>query len=131
MVRKGNNPDRSAWQIQRERLHLRRERPPLPADSTAMIGDVLPTVMKQLGLEEHFWMQTLAAEWESLVGPQIAKQARPGRVDHKTLHVFVTHSAWLSELSRYGQKQILAKLQARFGADRIKNIRLQLDPDRR
>ena len=41
------------------------------------------------------------------------------------------HPAWLSDLSRYGQKQVLANLQKRFGADKIKSIHLQLDPEAR
>ena len=87
--------------------------------------------MKQLGLENRLWEEALLSEWPALVGEQVARQTRPGRLDHKVLYVFVSHSTWLNELSRYGQKQMLANLQARFGADRIKSIRLQLDPDAR
>ncbi len=99
------------------------------SSNEALFGNVLPQVMKKLGLEQRFWEQSLINEWEHLVGPQVAKYSRPGRLDRKVLHIFVTHPAWLSELSRYGQKQLLANLQARFGADRIKSVRLQLDPD--
>ena len=86
--------------------------------------------MKQFGLEQRLWQNRLAEEWESLVGPQVAGHTRPGRIERKVLYVFVAHSAWLSELQRYGQKQqMLANIQARFGADRIKDLRLRLDPD--
>jgi predicted nucleic acid-binding Zn ribbon protein len=87
--------------------------------------------MKQLGLENRLWEQALINEWESLVGPQVAKHARAGRLERKVLHIFVDHPAWLSDLSRYGQKQLVENLQKRFGADKIKGIRLQLDPDHR
>ncbi len=122
--------DRARWQLERERHHILRERPPQPDRSTG-IETVIQSVVKGLGLEKHFWEQALITEWESLVGPQVAKHARPGRLDRKILHIFVDHPAWLSDLSRYGQKQVLANLQKRFGADRIKGVRLQLDPEKK
>ncbi len=127
-MRRRNPINRGRWALERERHGLDRENP-LPPEHSTTVGAVVPLIMKQMGLQERFWEQALIGEWEGMVGPQVAKNARPGRLDRKILHVFVSHPAWLSELSRYGQKQILAKLQARFGADKIKGLRLQLDPD--
>ncbi|MFH0982921.1 MAG: DUF721 domain-containing protein [Planctomycetota bacterium] len=95
----------------------------------ASIGDIIPGVMKQLGLDKHLWEQAILSEWPALVGPQVAAHTRPGRIERGTLFVFVSHSTWLNELSRYGKKEMLENLQKRFGADKIKSIRLQLDPD--
>ena len=120
--------NKSAWELQRERHRIARTRPPQP-ESLATAAEVVPRVMKQLGLENRLWEQALVSEWESLVGPQVAKRARAGRLERKILHIFVDHPAWLSDLSRYGQKQIIENLQKRFGADKVKGIRLQLDPD--
>ena len=122
--------DKSRWQVERERHHILRDRPPQP-DRSASIESVVTTVVKGMGLDQRFWEQTLITDWESLVGPQVAKHARPGRLERKVLHIFVDHPAWLSDLSRYGQKQVLANLQKRFGAEKIKGIRLQLDPEKR
>lgn len=117
------------WAIERERFHLPRERQTAePAPSTP-IGEVIPGLLKQVGLADRLWEQTLLAEWSSLVGDQVARRARPGRMHRGTLVIFVSNSAWLSELSRYGQQQILENIQKRFGAGRIQGIRLQLDPD--
>lgn len=122
--------DKTRWQMERERHRILRDRP-VPPDRSCGIAAVVTDVVKGLGLEQRFWEQALINEWESFVGPQVAKQSRPGRIDRKVLHIFVSHSTWLSELSRYGQKQILANLQKRFGPDKIKGIKLQLDPDAR
>ncbi len=92
-------------------------------------GDLLPRLMKELGLDADVWRETLQEDWKELVGPQVARHARPGRFERGTLYVYVTHSIWLSELQRHGHKQILANLQERYGASRIKRLRLQLDPD--
>ncbi len=128
MPKKRTSEDASRWELERERFRIERTRPPMP-ESIASAGDVVPLVLRKLGLEQSFREHALVTEWEKLVGPQVAQHARPGRVERKVLTIFVTHPAWLSELSRYGQKEILAKLQARFGADRVKGVRLQLDPE--
>ncbi|MFH0953780.1 MAG: DUF721 domain-containing protein [Verrucomicrobiota bacterium] len=128
MARRRKSFNRGRWEVERERHALTR-REPVPPPAAEALADVIPQVMKDLGLENRFWERTLVAEWEKLVGPQVAQHARPGRLDRKILYVFVVHPAWLSELSRYGQKQMLENLQKRFGADKIKALRLQLDPD--
>ena len=122
--------DKVRWQVERERHHILRQSP-LQPDRSVPIASVVETVVKHMGLEQRFWEQALVNEWASLVGAQVAKQARPGRIERGILRIFVTHSTWLSELSRYGQKQILENLQKRFGSDKIKGIKLQLDPDAR
>ena len=70
-------------------------------------------------------------DWAELVGAQVAQHTRPGRIHRKMLFVFVDHSLWLNELSRYGQQKMLENIQAKFGSDKIKSIRLQLDPGER
>jgi predicted nucleic acid-binding Zn ribbon protein len=121
--------NRGRWAVARERFHLDETAQPEAGYRLSPVGDLLPRIMKGFGLEDRFWEQTLMTEWDKVVGAQVAKHARPGRVQRQTLFVFVKSSAWLSELTRYGQKQILANVQARFGADKIKSVRIQLDPD--
>ena len=43
--------------------------------------------------------------------------------------VFVDGAVWMNELKRYWQKEMLNKLQNRFGAATIKKLVLQPDPD--
>jgi len=102
--------NKGAWELQRERQHTGISRTDLaPA---RIMGD-----RGRGGSAGH------AAAWagESPVGtgshqrvgiprrPQVAKRARAGRLERKVLHIFVDHPAWLSDLSRYGQKQIIEK----------------------
>ncbi len=117
------------WQQERERMHLPdTARAPIP-DRTVPVSDVLPGVMRELGLEAKRWEQVIETEWSTLVGAQVARCARPGGVNRQTLSIYVNSSVWLHELSRFSQPRILAKLQERFGATRIKQVRLELDPD--
>ena len=50
------------------------------------------------------------------------------RYQNRQLVVFVDSATWLNELKRYNQAEMLKKLQARFGADKIRRLSLQPDP---
>ena len=117
------------WALERDRFHLEPGRPqPIP-DSTSKMADLVSGFMKEVGLEDKRWHQALLNEWPALVGAQVAQRARPGRIQNRVLTIFVTSPVWLNELSRYSKPQMLKNLQARFGANLIRDIRLQPDPD--
>jgi hypothetical protein len=119
------------WQVEKERFHLDSYQPAQGVEDAAGIGDVVAGIMKSLGLEGMHWLNILEEEWTRLVGDAVAKHSRPGRMEKKTLTVFVDNSVWLNELLRYGRKQMLENLQKRFGKEKIGSIRLVLDPDER
>lgn len=102
--------------------------PPPPFD-VHPVGDLVPVVMKKMGMHGRMHEAAMQEEWPELVGAQLAVHTRPGKLEHGVLTVYVDHSAWLSELSRYGRKQMSDKLNARFGAGCIKSIHLALDPE--
>lgn len=117
------------WALERERFHLQANQPqPIP-DRSSKFGDLIPAFLKEVGLEDKMWQQALLNEWPQLVGEQVARRARPGRIQNKVLTVFVSNSVWLNELTRYSRPQMLKNLQARFGTDLIRELRLQPDPD--
>lgn len=120
---------RGRWQVEQERCRIASHEPPTDPAATCRAGDVIPGLLRQAGLEERLWEQALLSEWNEMAGEQVARRARPGRLQRKVLVIFVSNSAWLNELSRYGQAPLLANLQKRFGADRIQSLRFQLDPD--
>ena len=100
-----------------------------PAPEPRQPRELVPAVMKSFGLENLFLEHELLDAWPELVGPQVARHTRPGGIAHGTVTVFVRHSTWLQELSRYGQNVLIERLRSRFGAHRIRRLRLQLDPE--
>jgi predicted nucleic acid-binding Zn ribbon protein len=94
----------------------------------AVIGEVVKQVIGSFKLEDQAWLAQLKADWPELVGPTVARHARPGKYLHETLYVFVDSAVWLSELKRYGQAQLETNIRQRF--EKIKAVRLQPDPDR-
>ena len=130
MPRKRPYRDPGRWELEKERHRLPEDEPAPAEEAPArQPGDLIPALMKKLGLETVFWEEQLLQEWPAIAGAQVAKNSRPGRIERGLLCIYVRHPAWLSELSRYGHTQLLANLQQRFGAHQIKKLRFQLDPD--
>ena len=120
--------NRGAWEVQRERCRIPAEQP-LPPDTTVSLSEVAEQLLKKWGLEGRVWEERLLRDWPEVVGAQVAAHSRPGRMDRGTLVIFVDGSVWLSELTRYIRGPLLANVQRHCGADKVRSLRLQLDPD--
>lgn len=117
------------WQTQQDRFQVTGRFPPVPFQDHSLSA-ILPDVLEKMDMRQDAWRLRMAAEWKEMVGDDVASYTRPGPFEYGRLIVYVRHSLWLAELSRYGKSHILAKLQDRFGANRIRQIMLRLDPDR-
>lgn len=126
MGRRRRTFNKGAWELQRERFCIGRETPPADFPATG-IQDVLPGVVRKWGLAAPFWLESLRREWAQIVGPDVARQARPGRLENKTLTIFVSHPTWLLELKRM-ERQVLEQIKKCCGGEQIRAIRLTLDP---
>ena len=120
--------NRGAWEVQRERCHIPADEPQ-PPDAAVRFSEVAEQLIKQWGLEGRVWEERLLRDWPTVVGAQVAAHSRPGRMDRGTLVIFVDSSVWLSELTRYIRGPLLANVQRLCGADKVRSLRLQLDPD--
>lgn len=74
------------------------------------IGDILPAVLKSVGLDQKLKERELLSLWPTVVGEEIAARTRAVNVDRGVLYVEVTHSAWLQEL-HFMEKQIYKRLR--------------------
>lgn len=126
MGRRRKSFNRGAWEVQRERCRVDRADPP-PEFNAAPVSEVIPFVVGKWGLAAPFWMETLRRDWTSIVGPDVARRSRPGRLDHKTLTIFVCHPAWLMELKRM-EREVLEKIRNTCGPEQVRAVRLALDP---
>ena len=62
--------------------------------------------------------------WETVVGAQIAAQAKPAGFRYGVLTVAVASAPWMQQLS-YLKKEIVAKLNRRLGTELVKDIYLR------
>jgi len=79
--------------------------------SFARVGDVLPAVLRDLGLQKRFREREVVEKWADVVGPELAQRTRAIRFENKTLFVHVDHGAWRQEL-HFMEKELVRKLRA-------------------
>jgi predicted nucleic acid-binding Zn ribbon protein len=85
------------------------------------IGDLLPSILGRLGLEQRFKEQKVLALWPAVVGEELAARTAATRLDRGVLHVRVDHGAWMQEL-HFMEKELLRQLRAQAPGVKLKKI---------
>lgn len=129
MARKQYSYNRGQWLVQRERAQIDPGPPPKSFEEPKPLGPAIESLIKKLGIASETWLNELSDSWESIVGKDVAAHTRPGLIQNGCLVVYVDSSAWLMELSRIAKRSMLKTLQERYTPARIRDVRLQLDPD--
>ena len=124
------------WMVTRERFQLPDMEPPAAgnclAEPDVAVGEIINDIFKSIDVRRQpALLDQIRETWPELAGPGAATHARPGYLDRQTLVIFVDSAVWLDELARYERAGILARLHQRFGAEAIKALRLQADPEDR
>lgn len=78
--------------------------------SFARVGDVLPSVLRGLGLQKRFNERQVVEKWAEVVGPELAQRSRATGFERGTLFVHVEHGAWMQEL-HFMEKELVRKLR--------------------
>jgi hypothetical protein len=87
-----------------------------------VMGDVVPGILKGLGLERKQSELEVLKVWNNLMDPTVVAHAKPVGLAKGTLFVNVDSNAWLSEIVRYRRKEILQRLRHSFGPDLVQRI---------
>lgn len=89
------------------------------------IESVVGKAMKGLGLKSRFHEEQVFEAWNEMVDNFIGSNARPVALEKKVLSIQVLHSTVHYELERM-KGQLLLRMQERFGAENIREIRFRL-----
>lgn len=89
------------------------------------VGDLVGTVLDDLGLEGTAAVLRIAERWEAVVGPEIARHCRPERLQGRVLEAAVDTSVWCQQL-QLQRPAILAALRRELGAEAPTDLRLRL-----
>jgi hypothetical protein len=92
------------------------------AERVKAIGDVVPGVLKGLGLERKQSELEILKVWNNLMDPTIVAHAKPAGLAKGTLFVSVDSNVWLDEIVRYRRREILQRLKHSFGPDLVQRI---------
>jgi predicted nucleic acid-binding Zn ribbon protein len=95
--------------------------------STVAIGSALGELIRQRGLEEALVLGQVLGCWQSIVGPEVARQVRPQVVRGDELVLVVEHPAWATELELAGPT-VLARLASELGETAPRSLRVRVAP---
>lgn len=112
---------------------LRAWRPALPSELASLATDtaqparqLVTAALKQLKLSDQLDEAAVFAAWSEIVGPALARHSIPQALRHGALVVGVTNPAIQQELRGLLKRDILARLQKRFGASRVRDINFRV-----
>jgi len=90
------------------------------------IGDIIPTVLRKLGLDDRMDEARLVREWDGVVGGVLAGRSNPVSARDGVLLVEVRDSAWMQEF-RFHQNSIIRKINERFPGLGIRTVRFRME----
>ena len=98
-----------------------------PLEKARAIGeksaaDLLPKALADLKFEVRRADAEIVKVWNSVMDPSVTAHAQPANLHKGTLYVTVDSTAWSYEINRHHRAEILKRLQACFGTDKIKKI---------
>ncbi|MBA2565124.1 MAG: DUF721 domain-containing protein [Gemmatimonadetes bacterium] len=94
------------------------------------LHESLSGILESLGLAPGLEDARLFEDWEALVGPEIARVARPHRLDGSVLVVHVRSSAWMTELSMR-RNDILVRVNGPRKCRKVTQLVLRVGSDER
>jgi predicted nucleic acid-binding Zn ribbon protein len=98
----------------------------MQADRWHSPSELMPRLMKRLGLRERFRETEIIDAWSKIVGDFIAAHSTPVALREGVLYVRVLQPALHYELEQISKSQILRKLKQRFGTKTIRDVRFRV-----
>lgn len=102
--------------------------PPQIRPPTTPFSQIIEQTLKRLHVKASPFLDDLAAAWEQILPPEIARVTCPGKWDAGILYVYVTSSIHLFELRRTALPLIEQTIRAFAGeATLVKQVRLMVN----
>jgi len=95
-------------------------------DRPRRVGDVLRGALRRLPDAQRLADHALWTHWDAVVGPTLARHARPERLRRGVLVVAVDSAEWMQEL-QFLKHELRERLNARLGRAVVRDVFLALD----
>jgi len=89
---------------------------------TVSVRRAIDTLICHLGYEERLREQTALDVWDRVVGPEIARAAKPHSIKNGILKIKVTNSVWRNELT-YIKEDIRSRMNAELERPVVSDIK--------
>jgi predicted nucleic acid-binding Zn ribbon protein len=95
-------------------------------DQFKATGELMPALMRRLGLNERLHESEVIEAWSQMVGHFIAAHSTPVALRDGILYVRVLQPALHYQFEQISKLEILRKLKQRFGARTIRDVRFRV-----
>ena len=89
--------------------------------SVESISRVLPSLLREMGLEAGILGWRAVTEWPAAVGPRVARRARAVSYKDGTLRIEVEGSSWRYELA-FLKRDLLRQLNRHLGSPLVRDL---------
>jgi predicted nucleic acid-binding Zn ribbon protein len=105
--------------------------PPAPTGDVPSVGDALRSLAARRGWQSHLVAGDLQADWETIVGTQLAGNTAPLRVSGGVLVLVARTPLWAAEVRQLGAV-IVRRVNERLGEGTVRTITVSVrrDPGR-
>jgi predicted nucleic acid-binding Zn ribbon protein len=93
------------------------------------VGNILPGLLKGLGLDRKMEEVRLFRRWPEIVGAAIASRSRPREIKRGELVIEVENNVWMQEI-RFHENAIIERVAKEFPRIELSGIRLTLKKER-
>jgi len=103
---------------------------PLPGDAgrdPQPVAETLEHLVRRWGTGSPGTTRSLFADWDDIVGEQLARHAHPRALRRGTLVVAVADPAWATQL-RFLETELLARIRATTGSAEVVAIQVRVVP---
>jgi hypothetical protein len=87
------------------------------------ITDLLPGIMRKIGVQDQITAEAITAEWNDIVGDFLGSNSRPVKLQNRVLSIAVLQSTLLYMLEQEFKREILAKVRDRFGEKTVRDVK--------
>ena len=87
---------------------------------------ILDSVVDEMGINRKLNTSNIFNHWEEIVGHEIAKRARPGKLVNMTLYISVTSSTRANELSLMSEG-LIEKINSFADEKVVEKVRFKAD----
>jgi predicted nucleic acid-binding Zn ribbon protein len=97
-----------------------------PPDHPSRLGDVLRAALGRVPEAQRLADHAVWTHWDAVVGPTVARHARPERLRRGVLIVAVDSPEWMQEL-QFLKHELRERLNARLGRSAVRDVFLVLE----
>jgi hypothetical protein len=108
------NKDR--WELERERYQLDDVFPPTVMRDPDKIDSKIEVALKMLKVEYNAIQDGISSNWKNIARADYVAHSKPGEFNEATgaLVIYVESSLWLNQIRRYGERNLMQRLQSSY-----------------